>query len=148
MSDTPEIKTVFDIINNICNSRTVLSKEQIEGVYNPFMVNKGMSYYQDTAFYAEEASRFPASVPLYDQYLYYFNIVPKRKRFAPWAKKQSTTDDVLAIQDIFGVSTKVALSYIESIPQEEVQKIIDLASRGGKMKQQRKGKANAEASSG
>jgi len=77
----------FDFIKAISETKENLFKDpQATKDYSPFMVNKGLSFYHDTIFQANQMnSRFDA--PRDWQFLFLLNSISKKKRFSPWAKK-------------------------------------------------------------
>jgi hypothetical protein len=127
-----EVKSFFDIANNINSSFELLTQQQIEEVSNAFMLNRAMSNNFDTVFYSDEANGFKY-VDLYSQYLFYFYSVNKKKRYGKWEKKQEKTDQLLDVMKFYNVSEKKALEYIEILSEEQLQKIKDSLSTGGKV---------------
>jgi len=96
------------------------------------MLNRAMSNNFDTVFYSDEANGFKY-VDLYSQYLFYFYSVNKKKRYGKWEKKQEKTDQLLDVMKFYNVSEKKALEYIEILSEEQLQKIKDSLSTGGKV---------------
>lgn len=127
---TTEVKSIFDVVNNICSSRELLPMETVVGLASPYMLNRSMSFNHDTIFYADEASMF-RNVETYPLYLYYFYTTPKKKRFGKWAKKVND-EDVKLIQDLYEVSEKKAIQYLEVLRTEQVEELRKLNSKGGK----------------
>ena len=77
----------FDFVNSITYSKKDIMNDINEKEYAPFLVNRSLSYHQDTLLYANEMnSRFDVSHRL--QYHYLLNSIRKRKRFAKWAKPE------------------------------------------------------------
>lgn len=103
------------------------TKENIMGFdsseYVPFLINRSMSYFPDTFWYAATMNRHGGIVPKETQYMYYLDSIPKRKRFSRWAKKN---DDKLIkpIMEIYSCSEKKAFEYINILTEEQKSDIM------------------------
>ena len=91
----------FDYLNSINYSKKDIMVDDIaEDEYNPFMVNRGLSYFQDTVLYANEMNRYH-HLDNRLQFDFLINIVRKRKRFSKWTK--STNPDTLnVVKEYYG----------------------------------------------
>lgn len=127
-----EVKNFFDIANNINSSTELLDKSQIESVGNLFMLNRAMSNNFDTVFYAEEANGFK-NVGLYEQYLFYFFSIPKKKRYGKWEKKAERHQHLKLIMDTYLVSEKKALEYLDVLTEDQLNTLIERSSTGGQV---------------
>ena len=93
-----------DWLNSINFTKEDLS-EDIKS-YPPFVINKCMSGHIDTIMFANEMNM--AHYLNKDmQYKFYINIVRKKKRFAPWLRKNSI-DDISVIQKYYGYNFEKA----------------------------------------
>ena len=81
----------FDIINSITYNKKRLIDDSNEKLYNAYQVNKGLSYFKDTIFIAQEMNINYHLDPLL-QHDYLFNSVRKQKRYAKWVKKDKDAD--------------------------------------------------------
>ena len=83
--------TPFDFLNEINQGKKDLMADdidqQVEKQYNPFIINRGLSYFKDTALFANEMN-IKNNLPPRMQYDFYRNIVTPKKRFAKWTKKE------------------------------------------------------------
>lgn len=112
----------FDIINSITYNKKRLIDDSNEKLYNAYQINKGLSYFKDTIFYAQEMNmNYHLDNLLQHDYL--FNAVRKQKRYAKWVKKEKE-DDVEAIklyynygyrkaQEAYSILSKDQLEYIK-----------------------------------
>lgn len=132
MSYQKDVKTFFDVVNNITTSYEVLPKESIIGATNPFMVNRALSNNPDTLFFADEANAFKAVDP-YNHYLFYFHSIPKKKRYGKWAKKEEKNLKMEMVKKFYGVSEKRALEYLEILNEDQLNHLENLLSQGGKL---------------
>jgi len=125
-----EVKTFFDVVNNICSSKTLLQPEQVVGLASPYMMNRAMSFNHDTAFFAEEASAF-RNIDPYQLYMFYFYSTPKKKRYGKWTKKVNN-EDLQLVQSSYGVSEKKAMEYLDILKPEQLEALRQASSQGGK----------------
>ena len=78
----------FDYLNSINDTKKdIMVDDLAEKDYNAFMVNRGLSYYNDTVIYANEMNKY-AQVDSRMQYDFLKQIVRKRKRFSKWNKAE------------------------------------------------------------
>jgi len=95
----------FDYLNDINYGKTNIMVDDItEKAYNPFMVNRGLSYFNDTVLMANEMN-MNAHLDNRLQFDFLINIVRKKKRFSKWAKAQMT-DDVEVVKQYYGYSNE------------------------------------------
>ena len=75
-------KSPFDYLNAINYTKEGLIVDDItEKEYNGFMVNRGLSYFNDTVLYANEMNRYHQIDNLL-QFDFLINIIRKKKRFS------------------------------------------------------------------
>lgn len=125
-----EVKSFFDIANNINSSYEPLTKEQVEEAGNSFMLNRAMSNNFDTIFFADEANGFTGT-ELYPQYLFYYYSVPKKKRYGKWEKKVEQSEHLKLVMDVYQVSEKRALEYLSILTEEQIDKLVASRNIGG-----------------
>jgi hypothetical protein len=84
--------TPFDVINSITyTKKPLVVDEASEKMYNAYNVNKGLSYFKDTIFHAQEMNiSYHLDSKLQHDYL--FNSIRKQKRFAKWIKPEKDAD--------------------------------------------------------
>lgn len=102
--------TIFDIIENISNSNEVLSREELERIYNPYMVLDYFGKFEDTIFIANELNSFKTQLSNYDHYLYLFTIIRKKKRRYKYSKKDLVREgNIKIIMEYYECSREVAI---------------------------------------
>lgn len=123
----------FDFLNSINQSKVNLFQEDPlnEKDYYPFMVNKGLSYFVDTIFHANEMNKYSGS-PKDWQYSFYLNSVPKRKRYSSWAKPDVRPDDIALLVSMYGYSTRRAMEAIELLSPEQITELRQSYATGGR----------------
>lgn len=132
-----EVKTFFDIANNVNSSYNLLEKEKVMGATNVFMLNRALSNNHDTVFFADEASSFKYVDP-YSHYLFHFYSTPKKKRYGKWEKKAETSDHLEAVMKVYDVSRKRALEYLEILTEDQLEELKASLETGGKLGRQKK----------
>ena len=105
-------KSPFDFLNSINYSKQNLIKEtQDEKEYVPFIVNRGLGYFQDTVMLANEMN-VNCHIDNKMQYDFLKNTVRKRKRFSKWLKSDDDKKIDLLIE-YFGYNRSVAKSVFD-----------------------------------
>ena len=95
--------TPFDFLNEINYGKKDLIvddiDQQIEKQYNPYIINRGLSYFYDTVHYANDMNtRHHLDKKLQNSYL--LNIIRKNKRFSKWHKAAKEVLPLLTTEDI------------------------------------------------
>lgn len=98
--------TLFDFLNSINDHKKLEWAEDIEKAYPSYMVTRGLSYFADTVKIANEMN-LNSHLDSKLQYDFYFNLIPKGKRFSKWFKPE-VDEDVVALKGIFNYSEREA----------------------------------------
>jgi hypothetical protein len=121
----------FETINDILFAKEPMINP--ENGYNAFMVNRGLSYQHDCLGIAEQMN-LSSWLDSDLQYYFLFYSVdkkPKHKRkFTKWGKAEDDTD-IQLIQQVYGVSYKIALEYLSLLNKEKLQQLKDSLYKGG-----------------
>ena len=95
----------FEYLNAInFTKQDIMIDDIAEKGYNAFMVNRGLSYFNDTVVIANEMN-INAHLDNRLQFDFLINIVRKRKRFSKWTKSH-VSDDVEVIKQYYGYSNE------------------------------------------
>lgn len=123
----------FDFLNAINTTKKDLIKEdpQSEKDYVPFMINRGLSYFPDTIFYANEMNKY-ASIPKDWQFAFYMKSVKPKKRFSKWHKKDQNSDDLKLIMQAYEYSAVRASEALELLSDTQLSELRASYSTGGK----------------
>lgn len=115
----------FDFISDISNEKKYLLNTELDKKdYNPWMVNKGFSYFIDTILYSAELNLYPnVDKDMHHDYLFYS--IRKKKRFSKWAKNKKDKD-ILKLAQHFVVSYERAKFFSEMLPDSEKNKILQI----------------------
>tara|TARA_B100001564_G_C20424859_1_gene571791 strand:+ start:365 stop:760 length:396 start_codon:yes stop_codon:yes gene_type:complete len=126
----------FDFINDINFGKKNLLKDDDKGIlekeYNSFIINRGLSYFSDTALYANEMNlRHELDKKMQNDYLLH-SIRPK-KRFSKWAKSKKE-ERIDLIKQYFNYSNQKAREVLDIITDEEYNQIKQAFETGGTSK--------------
>ena len=78
---------VFDFVKSVSETKEDIY-EGNEKEYNPFVVNKALSFNVDCVFIAQELNKY-SQIPKHAQYLMWLNSIEKKRRYGKWVKKLS-----------------------------------------------------------
>lgn len=123
----------FEFTNSINSTKKdIMIDDLAEKAYASYMVNKSLSYFNDTALMANEMNR------LYHldnklQYHFLINIVRKRKRFSKWNKPE-VVNDVEVVKEYYGYSNDKARQVLPLLTSDQIKILREKVSKGGKRK--------------
>lgn len=125
--------TPFDFLNAINFDKKDLMAEDpsVEREYNAFMVNRGLSYFNDTVLYANAMNGFP-TLDSKIQFDFYLHAIPKRKRFSKWSKKAPQTETIRLIMDYYKYNEERALEALSMLSDEQLKTIENKMYKGGR----------------
>jgi len=121
----------FDFANAINHSKENLIVDVwSEKQYNPFIVNKSLSYGADTVIYANEMNARP-HLEKRLQFDFLINTVRPRKRYNKWLKAE-TVDVLATVQEYYGYSIDKARQVLPLLSADQLEQIKNKLNRGGK----------------
>ena len=97
--------------------------------YPAYVVNRCLSSFTDTVLYANEMNR-NSHLPPKMQYDFFINSVKPRKRFSPWARKDSI-DYLDIVKEYYGYNDDKALQALRILTKDQLDKISYLLRKGG-----------------
>ena len=124
----------FDYLNTINVTKKNMMRgsendELAEKEYNAFIVNRGLSLFQDTIALANEMNiHHDADNKL--QYEFLINIVRPRKRFSKWYKKEEDSD-LEAVKEYYGYSNEKAIQALTVLTRDNIITIKEKLEKGG-----------------
>jgi hypothetical protein len=122
----------FEFVNAINSTKENLFEDpQAEKDYKSFLINRSLSYFPDTIMYANEMNQY-SSLPNYQQFAYYINIVARKKRFSKWAEKESKSDDLEAVCSYYGYSKHRGKDVLDMLTTEQLNYIKEKQYTGGR----------------
>ena len=97
----------FDFLKAINETKeNLIVDDETEKQYSPYMINRGLSYFNDTVLIANEMNlNYHVDHALQNSFM--INMIRKRKRFSKWAKKQSE-NDIEAVKLYYGYNDEKA----------------------------------------
>ena len=101
-----------------------------EKAYNAFMVNRSLSYFNDTVLFANEMNRYH-HLDNRLQFDFYINIVRKKKRFSKWMKPE-TVSDVEVVKEYYGYSNEKARSALTLLTSDQINELKKKVFKGGR----------------
>ena len=123
----------FDYVNDInYGKKNIMDDDVAEKDYNAFIVNRALSYFNDTVLYANEMN-IHHSLDSKLQYSFLINIVRKQKRWSKWLKPNEVTNLEL-IKEYYGYSNEKAKSVLSLLNDEQLQELKNRIYKGGKRK--------------
>lgn len=122
----------FHIINDISYKKQGLLNEDNENEYSAFMINRGLSQFQDCVLLANEMN-MNSHLDARLQHDFLFHAIRSRKRFSKWAKKV-VPDKIEVIKEYYGYSDAKAESVADLISDNDINHMKSVLSKGGKTK--------------
>jgi len=121
----------FDYVNSILqNKKNLIIDELTEKDYQPFLVNRTLSYHKDCILYANEMNRRHLTDKKL-QYDFLLNTIRSQKRpFAKWVKAEKS-EDLECIKQVFGLSDQKAREAKRLLSDEQIQKLKEQTDTGG-----------------
>jgi hypothetical protein len=127
---TPAISP-FDFINAIHYSKDKLIVDDwSEKQYNPYIINKGLSYGHDTVIPANEMNSRPHLDKIL-QFDFLINIIRPKKRFNKWIKAEKI-DDLEVVKEYYGYSTEKAKQVLPLFNDSIITELRKRITKGGK----------------
>lgn len=123
----------FDFLNAINTSKENLFEKdpQAGKDYEAFLINRGLSYFPDTVFYANQMNQH-ASLDKDMQFSFFLNIISRKKRFSKWAKKDPATESLKLVKEYYGYSSEKATEALKVLSEENLIMIKEKLYKGGK----------------
>ena len=121
----------FDFVNAInYDKQDIMVDDIVEKQYVPFMVNRSLSYFQDTVLMANEMN-LNAHLDNRLQFDFFINIVRKRKRFSKWFKPE-TQSDVEVVKTYYGYSNEKARQVLSLLTKDQIEVLKKKVNKGGR----------------
>ena len=121
----------FEYIKAINETKKDIMVDDIaEKGYNPFIINRNFSFFNDTILYANEMNRFH-HLDHRLQFDFFINIIKKKKRWSKWVKPQDV-ENLELIKQHYGYSNDKAKSVLELFNNEQIEELKRKGFKGGK----------------
>ena len=120
--------TFLNEINYVKND--IIVDDITEKQYIPFMVNRSLSYFNDTVLIANEMN-IHHHLDNRLQFDFLINIVRKRKRFSKWFKPE-TESDVEVVKSYYGYSNEKAYQALTLLTKSQIEELKKKVNKGGR----------------
>ena len=121
----------FEYANAINYTKKDIMVDDIaEKSYNPFMINRQLSYFPDTILAANEMNR-NHHLDNRLQFDFFINIIRKRKRFSKWYKPE-TVSDLEAVKKYYGYSNEKARQVLTLLNTDQINELKRKVTTGGR----------------
>ena len=123
----------FEYIKSINESKKDIMVDDIaEKGYNPFIINRNFSFFNDTVLYANEMNKYH-HLEHRLQFDFFINIIKRKKRLSKWVKPQDINNLEL-IKQHYGYSNEKAKSVLELFSNEDIEELKRKGLKGGRTK--------------
>jgi len=120
----------FDFVNSIHHSKEdLMIDEWAEKQYNPFIVNKALSFGADTVICCNEMNSRP-HLPKKLQYDFLINIIKPKKRYNKWLKGEKV-EAIEVIKAYYGYSTEKAHQVCSILSPDCIKLMKERLRKGG-----------------
>ena len=98
--------------------------------YNPFIVNRALSYHMDCVLFVNEIN-IHSGLDSVMQYQYLLNTIrPMKRKFQPWQKSE-VDKDIESVKLYFGFSNAKAKEALRILNDEQIAEIKAKTNKGG-----------------
>ena len=120
----------FEFIKAINSNKNVMKNDSLaEKEYIPFLVNRGLSYFQDTILQVNEMNRCHY-LDKKLQFDYLLNNIRPRKRWSQWLKPEKI-DNIDIVKEYYEFSNEKAKDALEILSKEQLEHIKQKLDKGG-----------------
>lgn len=120
-----------DLFEGLHAAETEEIQHDVEKAYNNFMINRGLSFFQDSVLFANELNQY-GNLPPKMSYDFFKNSLRPRKRFSKWFKAQPDSPDIELIKKRYGYSSSKAREALNLFSESDLATLRKLMDHGGK----------------
>jgi purine-nucleoside phosphorylase len=121
----------FEYVNAInTTKKDIMIDELAEKAYNPFIINRSLSYFNDTVLMANEMN-INHHLDNRLQFDFFINIVRKKKRFSKFMKPE-TVSDVEVVKEYYGYNNEKARQALSLLTSEHINELKKKVYKGGR----------------
>ena len=120
----------FDFVKSVSYDKKDIMVDSVEEKnYAPFLINKSLSYHEDSVFFTNEMNnRHHLDNRL--QYVFLLNTLRKRQRFSKW-EKPYLSKKLETIKSYYKISTIKAKEYMVVLSDKQVRELKNRMKTGG-----------------
>ena len=121
----------FEYVNAInTTKKDIMIDDLAEKAYNPFIINRSLSYFNDTVLMANEMN-INHHLDNRLQFDFFINIVRKKKRFSKFMKPE-TVSDVEVVKEYYGYNNEKARQALSLLTSEHINELKKKVYKGGR----------------
>ena len=121
----------FEYVNAInMTKKDIMVDDLAEKSYNSYMVNRSLSYFNDTVLMANEMN-IHHHLDNRLKFDFLINIVRKKKRFSKWIKPE-TVSEVEVVKEYYGYSNEKAKSALSLLTSDQINELKKKVYKGGR----------------
>ena len=121
----------FEYVNAInTTKKDIMVDDLAEKAYNPFIINRSLSYFNDTVLMANEMN-INHHLDNRLQFDFFINIVRKKKRFSKFMKPE-TVSDVEVVKEYYGYNNEKARQALSLLTSEHINELKKKVYKGGR----------------
>jgi hypothetical protein len=124
--------TIWDILGAVSHTKNmnILEHPDFERNCNTFIINKALSYFEDSVLAANMMNERP-DLPKRLQALFLINTLRPRRRFSKWMKAEGVSDDVKYVAEYYQCSQRHAKGLVSLHTPEQMTIIRARLEKGG-----------------
>lgn len=121
----------FEYVNAInTTKKDIMIDDLAEKAYNSFIINRSLSYFNDTVLMANEMN-INHHLDNRLQFDFFINIVRKKKRFSKFMKPE-TVSDVEAVKEYYGYNNEKARQALTLLASDQINELKKKVYKGGR----------------
>jgi len=121
----------FEYVNAInTTKKDIMIDDLAEKAYNSFIINRSLSYFNDTVLMANEMN-INHHLDNRLQFDFFINIVRKKKRFSKFMKPE-TVSDVEAVREYYGYNNEKARQALTLLASDQINELKKKVYKGGR----------------
>lgn len=126
-----ELKDFLNSINSTKESLFETDNELADKKYQPFIINRCLSYFPDTLLYVNDMN-MRAALPHKMQNDYLIHSIAPRKRFSKWLKP-NIEEALDVIKKYYGFGNREAMEAMSLLSEQEIEELRKRMDVGGKI---------------
>ena len=121
----------YEYVNAINSTKKNIMVDNLaEKSYNSFVVNRSLSYFNDTVLMANEMN-INHHIDNRLKFDFLINIIRKKKRFSKWMKPE-TESDVEVVMEYYGYSNAKARNALTLLSTNQIDELKKKVYKGGR----------------
>jgi hypothetical protein len=120
----------FDFVNAISHTKdNLIVDDWSERQYNPFIINKALSFGSDTVIQCNEMNSRP-HLDKKLQFDFLRHIITKKQRYNKWMKKEKL-EAIEIVKQYYGYNTKKAQEALSILSKQQIDSLKQKLQKGG-----------------